>query len=303
MGKVDMYQRSPLLEVGFEWYEADSGSRHVDEKYYNAYSNLMVPILKGDAYLKMKEEALVYLFSNPSWVNRQRLSVGVEYNKKPLLWLSAHYLYSIYSDDIKYSHNFNEEVNIKPIGGVHLAFSHSREDVLDNGTVLKNNLKRDDYKVRANLEPNRRISFGADYKFSDYNDGNSNNTYGIDAALIASYEPRFLKLTYRYEEYGFDKPNDYYFTPSSFHTNTVGLEWRHFLNKEELFWGTNDTYYTLRYAVNFDVHDQNGHTLYADFHKDWNDRFSTHVEWYIKIYDHQATYREQKLLGYLKYYF
>ena len=90
---------------------------------------------------------------------------------------------------------------------------------------------------------------------------------------------------------------------SSFHFNKVGLEWRHFLNTEELFWGANDTYYTLRYDVSFEVRGERGHKLYADFHRDWTDRLSTDVEWSRIIYEHSGTYNEDRFLASFKYYF
>ena len=96
---------------------------------------------------------------------------------------------------------------------------------------------------------------------------------------------------------------NYYFTPGSFHTNFINLEWRHFLNNKGLFWGSNDTYYTVRYVVNFDVHDQIGHRLYTGFHHDWNNRLSTDMEWQKIIYEHPKTYGEERFVISLKYYF
>ncbi len=60
------------------------------------------------------------------------------------------------------------------------------------------------------------------------------------------------KATYRYEHYGFDRQDATYFTPSSFHCHILGLQWKHFLNEKELFWGANDTFYSLGYETRFD---------------------------------------------------
>ncbi len=302
LNKVDIYSKSPLIDAGFEFYEADSSSRDIDEKYWCFFSGVRMPLYK-DIYFNVRSETFLYYTREFSSLMRERISVGLELVKRPLFWASSGYRASLYTQGIEDSHNFYGDINIKPIDFLLATFSYERKDITDNAQTIKRRLRRDDYKMRALFEPNRRLAFGADYMFSDYTDGNTRGDYGFDGKAVIFYEPRSLSVTYRYEEYGFQRPESYYFTPSSFHTNKVALEWRHFLNKEELFWGSNDTFYTLRYSVNFDVNDQVGHTLYADFHKDWTDRFSTHVEWKKMIYDHQDTYSEDEVLAYIKYYF
>jgi len=297
-----IYSRSPSAETGFEHYHAASTSRDDDEDYWDIYTNLRTPI-NEDIYLSAREDTVLYDPSTAKSFVRQKMGVALEYNKRPTLWARAAYAYSVYTGQPKNSNNFNGEVNFKPIDLALFTFLYKRLDVEDNPQTMIRNLKRDDYKVRTTIEPNRRIGFGADYMYSHYTDKNDKFTYGLDVKTQILYEPHSLALTYRYEEYGYGEPREnYYFSPGSFHYNTAAVEWRQFLNKE-LFWGNNETYYTLKYAVNFDVHDQVGHLLYADFHRDWNNRFSTHVEWSKKIYEHRDTYGEERLMVYCKLYF
>jgi hypothetical protein len=162
---------------------------------------------------------------------------------------------------------------------------------------------RDDFKTRAEFIPNRRITLGGDYKYSRFNDSNNRNAYGLDAKATVLYEPTSLRVMYRYEAYGFEEARGYYFSPDSFHTNMLDVEFRHFLNKEEMFWGANDTYYTLKYSLNVDVHSQIGHKIYVDFHREWTKCLSTHVEWSKMLYDHLETYAEENLFIYVKCYF
>lgn len=302
LDKVSIYSKSVPSDTGFEYYEADSSGRGIDKSYYNIYTALKAP-LREDLYFVAREDTFIYKFTNPSSENCERISVGIEYIKKPLFWAKVNYAYNMYSSDVDGTHNFNEEINLRPLDAALLTFSHNHEHVMDNGQTFSNRLERDDYKIRGTFDLNRRLSTSVDYMYSDYDDGNWKHTFGTDSSCVLIYEPTFLKIIYRYEEYKFDKERDSYFTPSSFHFNKAGLEWRHFLNKEELFWGANDTYYTLRYTVIFDVHDEQGHKLYADFHRDWTDRLSTDVEWSKTIYEHKSTYSEQRVLVSLKYYF
>lgn len=298
--KTDIYSKSFQAEIGMQYYTSASTSRDIDQTYWDIYAAAKIPVLE-ELYLSAREDTFIHYFSKSKleWAVRERLGLAIEYNLRPFFWAKAGYAYSIYSSHFNNTHNFNGELNFRPVDGISFTFLQKREDVLDNQETLNNSLKRDDYKIRALVEPNRRISLGADYMYSHYTDTNDKFTYGIDLRGQILYEPHSLAVTYRYEEYGFGQPSSIYFSPYRFHYNTVGFELRQFLNKK-LFWGNNDTYYTLKYAVNFDVHDQVGHTLYADFHKDWTKNFSTHIEWTKKIYEHRDTYGEEGVLVYGK---
>lgn len=301
--KVNLYSRSPSVEMGFEFYKALGGQRDVREKYYDFYSSLRTPALFEGLYLSGREDTFIYKFKNPYSVVRQRFGIGAEFYRKPYFWARAGYSYSIYTNHLDNSHNFNEEINVKPLDFLKFHFSHLREDVLDNGETATRGLRRDDFRFRGDFEPDRRLAFGSDYKYSHFTDRNVKNTYGVDVSYKLLHEPTMLKLAYRYEAYGFDKPRDYYFAPHSFHTNKPIIEWKHYLNREELFWGINETYYTLRYAINFDVNHNTGHIIYADFHREWTNRFSTHFEWSKTMYEEKGVYGEDKLVVYAKYYF
>jgi tetratricopeptide (TPR) repeat protein len=300
LNKVELSSKSLLFTPGFNFYQAESAPRDTDVKYYDIYLNLKVPLSGGKSYLDIAEENYIYNFADLSWVNRQSGRLGFAYYQKPDFWFNLGYDYNHYSDSLKPSHNFHEEINLKPLDPLTVTLSHRREDVIENASTLKEKLRRDNFTARLNFAPLRRFTLLSEYIYADYNDENIKKTLGLEAAFQALYEPRSLKIYYRYEQYGFDQARSIYFSPGSFHFNKIGLEWRHYLNKEELFWGANDIYYSFRYAVNFDVHDQRGHNLYFDFHRDWNDRFSTHIEWSKIIYEHQDTYKEEKVTAFGK---
>lgn len=304
LGKVKLYSSSAKADIGFDHFEASSTSRDMDEAYWDVYSSFAAP-LNNEFSLNLREDTYLHSFSTSDFkqATRQRMGAGIEFNKRPYFWGNAFYYYSMYSGNFKDTVNFTEEINLKPADAILFSFLHKKEDVLDNPETLLRNIKKDDYKLRLSVEPVRRFSFGGDYTYSDYSDKNDKFDFGFDAKAQLIYEPKSLILSYRYEEYGFNEPRSYYFSPGNFHFNTVTLEFRHFLNKEELFWGADDIYYTLKYSVNFDVHDQTGHLLYVDLHRDWTDCFSTHLEWSKKIYEHRDVYGEERLMGYVRLYF
>ncbi|NQT05945.1 MAG: tetratricopeptide repeat protein [Candidatus Omnitrophica bacterium] len=302
LSKVNLYSRSPMVEAGFEFFDSGSSSRHTDKQYYDMHSCIRLPISKG-LYLETREDTFVHRFSNFRPLVRQRFSGSVEFNRKPFFWARAGYGYSVYSENIDNSHNFYEEVNVRPLDPLLFTASHRREDVTDSIDTFRRNLTKDDYKICGLFSPNRRISQGVDYAYSYYSDRNSKNTLGTDTVLMLIYEPTILKAFYRYEYYGFRHKKEYIFSPNNFYSNKAGFEWKHLINTEELFWGINATYYTLRYSINFEGTGNLGHTLYADLHRDWTDRLSTHLEWSKKIYHPKDIYSEDRVTVRTKYYF
>ena len=149
------------------------------------------------------------------------------------------------------------------------------------------------------------VSFGGDYMRSNYSDGNIRDEYGFDVSYYLFYEPKSLKATYRYEHYGFDRQDATYFTPSSFHCHILGLQWKHFLNEKELFWGANDTFYSLGYETRFDYSSELevGHKIKVGFGHDWNNRCTSRIEWSRTIYETSSIYSENSLMFYTSFYF
>lgn len=301
LNKVNQYSKSIVSETGFSHYEADSSSRDIDEKYWDLYTKAILPISQN-FYLGAGEEAVFYTPSSAKSFKRMKTSVSFEYYNNPAFWAHGEYVFSAYTGTPKDSSNYSAEINYRPVDMVLFSFYSGRQDVEDNPQTMTRNLKRDDYRIRSTFRPNRRISAGADYTYSYFTDKNNKYTYGLDAEYNISYDPRRLTLRYRYEAYGFQEPRNYYFTPGSFHYNAVGIEWRQFLNKD-LFWGSNDTFYTLGYAVNFDVQAQVGNRFYANIHRDWNGRLSTHIEWSKKMYNHRDIYGDEQVTAFVKYSF
>ena len=302
--KVDIYSNRTKFKTGFEFLEADSGGRDIDKRQWNVFASLRKP-LNENYYLTLHQNNTWYNFSRLKQIYRQRFLVKLEYFDKPDFWASANYAHSIFSGQEGVRNTFGGEINFKPSDPWQLVLSHQRREVVDNSFTFANQLYRDDYKIRTIYRPNRRVSLGGDYMWSNYSDGNTRDEYGFDVSYYLFYEPRSLKATYRYEHYGFDRQNATYFTPSSFHCHIFGLQWKHFLNKEELFWGANDTFYTLGYETRFDYSSEHevGHKIKVGFGHDWNDKCTSRVEWSKTIYETSSIYSENSLMFYTAFYF
>ncbi len=234
--RVESLSRVPVLESGCEIYEDDSGDRNADVRYFRVVSRAAVPLNDRFSFGALLD-AFRYGFAGLRLLQRERAGVSLSYNNRPGFWFDLGYSYNSYSDHIKNSHNAFSALHLVPFDLLEIAVSHARDDFIRNEQTLRLGIRTDDYRARAFYRPSRRLTLGADYVFSDLTDGNDRVTWGVDVVSRLRYEPRSLNLLYRYEEYGFRRTDPFYFSPGSFHTNTVGLEWRHFLNREELFWG------------------------------------------------------------------
>lgn len=302
INKIDLYRYKKQFKAGFEFVEADSSSRDIDQRYWNIFSSLRFP-MNSKTYLTVRENSMLLDYDSIENVYRQGTGLNLEYFADLNLKASANYTYNVDSDDFGHSNIFGGKVDYLMNDQWEFNISHQREDIIDNGITFEDRLYRDNYKVRTVYKPSRRLNAGADYTYSPYSDDNNRDAYGFDLEYYLNYEPRSLKVVYRFEEYHFNRSDTDYFSPASFHYNRVGLEFRHFLNKDFFLWPANQTYYTLGYAINFDVHQQNGHIIYADLHHDWNETCSSGFEFSKMIYEQSEIYGLNRILFYTVWYF
>lgn len=300
--KNNIYSDEIQFTHGFSLYEADSESRFVDVFYWNVYSKARAPI-NNKLYIYHEMNNRYYRFpSLISRLNRYRNDIGLQYYLRPTLWMDFSYAYADKSDNVESSHFAKFDLFVEYIEPLLINLRYQRDDVEENATTLYRHLQKDDYMFRVRYDVHKRLYIGSDYTYSNYTDGNERNKFGSDISYNITCEPKRFTVQYRIEKYGFDESRDWYFAPSSFRTHGPGLEWRHYLNGDEMHWGSNDTYYTLRYGLNIDSSHQRGHKLHFDFHKDWTDRLSTHAEYDHIIYEHEDTYIQRGIKFYIRWY-
>jgi tetratricopeptide (TPR) repeat protein len=128
-------------------------------------------------------------------------------------------------------------------------------------------VRHDQYDNRRNLvEGLYRIDNGASLEFRPVgsallktwgqrgycNDGNRREELGGEAYWELLPAPRSFSLGYYGQYYEFAEQKDDYFSPGNFWTQEVRAEWRHYLSKDELFWGSKRTYYFLDAKYSWD---------------------------------------------------
>jgi len=297
LNKVNILDQKTTLTTYAGFEESDAGSRLNDVRLYQGGLDLDSPI-NEQLSLRAGYSDGKYEFSDFVRTSRHKTFVEALFYGKPFWWGSFGYEYSDYSRGPDGTHNFHENIHLAPRDDLEFVLSHQRQDLIYNSRTLIEHLQADDLKVRGVYRHSVVFEAGADYLHQNSNDGNSSDRYGGDIKFNLSDASQRLSVQYRYEEYGYAKAREYYFSPSSFHTHSIMLEYRRYLNKEELFWGTNDTYFTVRYKLDLERNSLNGHQIYLDFHHDWNDRFSTHLEGSTKLYNENNIYEEKRIVLY-----
>lgn len=293
LARVDFYAAMKTVSADLEWNEKDSASRDADMRSYAIGVTGHMP-LGVNSTLTAYEKTAVLETSRLS-VNTQTLGLGLSYRLPPWFELDLGYGYRLYSDTVDDTHLFHERVHITPHDMISFAFSHERSDVLENSATLSRSLQKDAYRLRLELVPYRRIIAGADYQHARYSDPVHENRYGFDLRYVLFFEPSYVSVLYRFEEYGFNTERDYFFTPSSFHTNALALDWRQHMPGRELVWGMDNTYMHARYTVRWDVHSQRGHSIYGGLYHEWNRSVVTEVKWEKTMYEHDGIYSEESL--------
>jgi hypothetical protein len=142
----------------------------------------------------------------------------------------------------------------------------------------------------AQPNDNWRMTLGGTY--GDFTDGNDRREAHGEVRWKVHPAPHRLTVVYAGSWYGFDETSPDYFSPDDFWQQSVGLQWRHYLSEDELFWGSRRTYYDLGYAYGWDKNDEGSHIVEVMLHHDIDERRRVHLEARTSMGD---VYDEQRL--------
>lgn len=299
--KAQLVSGHLFLQSGYEFFEADSQDRVNDIKRHSFFNKLRYPLdynFHIDAEYKVTNRS----FSDFSDVVENEGMIGISYLQSPDWRISAFYDFIEYNKEIDTTHTFGGNFNFRvfDIGVSH--FSFERERLENSSTVIRGDYYSDNYKERLDIDIDRRLKLGLDYLFSNYSDGNYRDEPGVDLLYYISLEPRRLSVKYRYSYRVFDEKMPEYFSPKRFSTNTVTFNWRHFLNKEEIFFGADDLYYDLGYDVSVDSEDIVGHKFSAGLNWDIDKRLNFNIQGSVTNTSADV-YNDKNVTTSIKYYF
>jgi tetratricopeptide (TPR) repeat protein len=258
--KAELISGHPLLDSGYEFFKAHSGARDVDIHKNSFISRLNVP-------LNMQTNLeLGYNFTRRSFLDFHDLTenharIGMSYEKNPDWAVGAFFNLITYHRSVAPVYEFGEQFSFRTFDIGRMTLSQEQQRLENNSTVIRDRLVRNNFKVRQDVDITKRWKVGTDYTFSYFSDHNRCNDVAGDTLFFFSLEPKALYAKYRYEFRNFRKIETDYFSPQEYSLHTLSLRWKHFLNKEEIFFGANDIYYEAGYDISFDSTGITSHTV------------------------------------------
>lgn len=299
--KAELTAKHIALEAGYEFFEADSTSRDCDIKKHIFFNRLNVP-LSEKSDLKIRYCLTGKEFSDFSDVIENEGNIRLAYHEGPEWRVDGFYNLIGYNKDIKTMHEFGGAFNFRIFDIGESRLSYERKRLENNSAVIRNKYHRDNCNARADFDIDKRLRIGADYLYSGYSDGNHKNEPGGDIQYYLSLRPEALYIKYKYFFRDFGKKVNEYFSPQDFSTHTITAHWRHFLNKEEVFFGADDIFYDVRYDISVDSEDIVGHKFTGGFVWDINKRLQIKVEGQYMC-SSASVYEDKRAFISARYYF
>ena len=299
--KVELMATHFSLESGYSVFEAASKDR-VNDIDKHTFSNQLHYPVNYNLSLDVEYNFSSRSFSDFSDVSENEGRINLAYIRNPQWHVNGFYSFAVYDEDIDSIHTFGGDLGFRIFDVGTSTFSYQRERLENSSEVIRGSYYRDNLKGRLDVDINKRCKLGMDYLFSDYSDDNSKHEPGFDVLYYLSLEPKKFSVKYRYFYRDFDEKVQEYFSPEDFWTHELTFDWRHFLNKEEIFFGADDIYYDLIYGISVDSEDIVGHKFGAGLNWDINKRLNFNIQGSLS--DSSDNVYEDKNLGIsIKYWF
>lgn len=290
---IDVLSSMTRFTGGVDHFRSKSVDRLTDVEFTDVRSSLIHPLREGLSVTARQDTKSYRFESNPMKPTTVGVMAGIEYNRMPDMLLRAAYGRSWKPDDHGQAWNGFVEAESTPVDNLHLSTSYRREEVVENPQTYLDNLHKDSWQSRASFDGSRRWSASVDFTHDGYSDGNRRFMAGGTLKVNLLYDPRCLSLVYRIQDYGFSRNSPDYFSPSSFTTNTLGVEWKHDLNSKESFRGGRAAWYTAAWRVSAETDGNYSQQLHAGVYREWSNRLSTSLEWQRTWSSHREVYNDR----------
>jgi len=292
-----------LVRSRAEYFRAKSSGRLTDLAS-TAFTTSFVHPLNDRLSLYTDLESKSYSFVNsPLKPSAQGVMVGVEYRNQPDIRLRAAAGIRHNSGNLKDSGIGYVEAESSPVDNLHIALRFRRDEVIENSMTLINHLQKNEWQGKVLYDGFRRWNTGADYELAHYSDGNRRITTGADFTTHILYDPYRLNLTYRVQNYRFTDSREEYWTPSSFITHRVGVEWQHQLRQGELFQGGREFSYNVAYRMSFEPKGAISRQFEVGVQGDWSNRLSTSLSYQHTWNSVKDIYLDDRLNAEIRWYF
>lgn len=299
--KTKLISEHCSLKSGYEFFEADSTGRDQDIRRNSFFNEFNYPV-NYNLNLNTTYRLTHRSFADFSDLLENEVRIKASYINNPDWSVSGFYDFIAYNRGINPVHTFGAGYGFRILDCGISNFSYERERLENNSTVIRGRFYSDNYKERLDMDINKRLKLGIDYLFASYSDSNYKLEPGLDLLYYFSLDPKRLTVKYRYFYKNFDKKVSDYFSPKGFSTNSLALNWRHFLNKEEIFFGADDLYYDLGYEITVDSKNVVGNKFSAGLNWDINKRLNINIKGSV-VNSAPNVYRDKSIIAAVKYYF
>ncbi|MFA5337315.1 MAG: tetratricopeptide repeat protein, partial [Candidatus Omnitrophota bacterium] len=299
--KAKLISEHSSLSPAYEYYRAESPSRDTNIRRQSLLNEFNRP-LNYNLAVSGAYKLTFRSFADYGDVLENEGKIKLNFINNPDWRAGAYYDFIVYNKDIDTMHTFGASVNLRTFDYGTLGFYYDRERLENNSRVILGNFYSDNYKERFAIDVNKNLKLGLDYLFAKYSDSNYKHEPGFDVLYYLSFEPRMLTIKYRYFYKTFKNTVTDYFSPKNFSTNSLGLNWRHYLNREEVFFGANNLYYDLGYEASVDSTDIVGHRFSGEIGWDINKRLNINIKGSV-VNSSCDVYKDSNVMASLKYYF
>ncbi len=289
------------LKSGYEFNEADSQSRDTDIRKHTMTNKLSFPI-GYNLNMGVEDRLATRMFSDFKDVLENEARVSLSYLQNPYGWAEGFYNIITYDSHIDSIQTFGAKVNVRVLDCGTNTFFYERNRLENSSRVIIDNLYSDNFKERIDIDINSRLRAGADYLYQSYSDDNKNSEPGFDILYYLSMDPMRLSAKYRYFFRDFKDKSAEYFSPQDFTAHTAEFNWRHYLNKQETFYGANDIYYEIGYAVSRDSFHITAHKFTGGINWDINKKLNLNLQGSVSR-SSKKVYRDSGVTASFKYYF
>lgn len=299
--KSELIAKRPVLVSGYEFFKGFSSARDVDI-HKNVQTNRFYVPLNMHAGLELGYDYARRTFSDYHSLTENQARVALSYQKGPDWTAGAFFNLVTYKTGVAPVYEFGGQYSFRTFDVGQMTFSQEQRRLENNSAVIRGRYFRDDFKVRQDIDILKRWKAGTDYMFSIFSDHNLFNQVAGDTLFYFTLEPRAFYVKYRYEFRNFQKREAEYFSPQDYSLHTISARWRHFLNKEDVFFGANDLYYEAGYDFSIDSQYVISHQVLGSLVWDITKRLQVRGE---GQYTHATSkiYEDAGAKGSVKYYF
>ncbi len=301
--KTVTFSSMTLVRTNAEYFRAKSSGRLTDLASTGVTTSITHPLNDRVSLFTDLERKSYRFVNSPLKPSAQRVMVGAEYRNQPDIRLRAAAGIRHNSDNLKDSPIGYVEAESSPVDNLHIALRFRRDEVIENSMTLINHLQKSEWQGKVLYDGFQRWNAGVDYELAHYSDGNTRITTGADVITHILYDPYRLNLTYRVQNYRFTESREEYWTPSSFITHRVGLEWQHQLRQGELFQGGKEFSYNAAYRMSFEPAGSISRQVEVGVQGEWSNRLSTSLSYQHTWNSVKDIYLDDRLNAEIRWYF